>query len=196
MELHKGQGYDIWWRDNQVCPTEEQYEQMVLRKCGGLFSMIVDLIHVSSEVQFTEKQCQSITQLCQQLALLFQIRDDYCNLMSSEYAQKKSFCEDLSEGKYSYVIIHALRTYPDDHRIDTILKQHTQNIDLKRQALQLLYQFGSIKYTRERCFQLSEQCHRLIDELNGNLFLKLIINHLMCTFDLTDEENLADVLLF
>lgn len=30
MEEHRGQGKEIYWRDNNICPTEEQYEQMVL----------------------------------------------------------------------------------------------------------------------------------------------------------------------
>lgn len=29
INLHKGQGFDIYWRDNAVCPTEEQYKVMV-----------------------------------------------------------------------------------------------------------------------------------------------------------------------
>ena len=29
INLHKGQGLDIYWRDNAECPTEEQYLDMV-----------------------------------------------------------------------------------------------------------------------------------------------------------------------
>ena len=34
-ELHRGQGMDIHWRDTSVCPTEDQYNEMVQRKTGG-----------------------------------------------------------------------------------------------------------------------------------------------------------------
>jgi geranylgeranyl diphosphate synthase type 3 len=30
LHLHRGQGWDIYWRDNYQCPTLEMYEQMVL----------------------------------------------------------------------------------------------------------------------------------------------------------------------
>ena len=44
------------------------------------------------------------------LGLYFQIRDDYCNLSLKEYSENKSFCEDLTEGKFSFPIIHAIQT--------------------------------------------------------------------------------------
>ena len=196
IELHKGQGCDIWWRDNQVCPTEEDYQQMVIRKCGGLFFLIIHLLQILSPVEFSAEELQIINELCQCLALLFQIRDDYCNLMSTEYTQNKSFCEDLSEGKYSFVIIHALRAYPDDHRLDNILKQRTESVALKQQALHLLHQFGSLEYTRQKCFELARQSYELIDKLQGNLFLKMIINQLMCTFDLSVDNHFTGVTSF
>lgn len=29
LELHRGQGMDIYWRDSFTCPTEEEYKEMV-----------------------------------------------------------------------------------------------------------------------------------------------------------------------
>ena len=31
LELHKGQGMDIHWRDSDTCPSEEEYKLMVKR---------------------------------------------------------------------------------------------------------------------------------------------------------------------
>ena len=44
LELHRGQGMDIYWRDAVVCPSEQQYKDMVLRKTGGLFGLAVELM--------------------------------------------------------------------------------------------------------------------------------------------------------
>lgn len=30
LNLHRGQGLDLFWRDSLVCPTEEEYVHMVL----------------------------------------------------------------------------------------------------------------------------------------------------------------------
>jgi len=34
LELHRGQGMEIYWRDNFNCPTEEEYRLMTIRKTG------------------------------------------------------------------------------------------------------------------------------------------------------------------
>ena len=31
LELHRGQGMEIYWRDSYICPTEEEYNQMIIR---------------------------------------------------------------------------------------------------------------------------------------------------------------------
>ena len=31
LELHRGQGMDIHWRDSYTCPTEDEYKDMVIR---------------------------------------------------------------------------------------------------------------------------------------------------------------------
>ena len=46
LNLHRGQGLDIFWRDNNVCPTEEEYIHMVKNKTGGLFRLSVLLMQV------------------------------------------------------------------------------------------------------------------------------------------------------
>uniref|UniRef100_A0A182Y818 Geranylgeranyl pyrophosphate synthase n=1 Tax=Anopheles stephensi TaxID=30069 RepID=A0A182Y818_ANOST len=41
LELHRGQGMEIYWRDNFTCPTESEYKQMTIRKTGGLFMLAI-----------------------------------------------------------------------------------------------------------------------------------------------------------
>lgn len=37
LELHRGQGMEIYWRDNFDCPTEEEYKIMTKRSKLILF---------------------------------------------------------------------------------------------------------------------------------------------------------------
>jgi len=57
------------------------------------------------------------------LGLYFQIRDDYCNLSLKEYSENKSFCEDLTEGKFSFPIIHAITTQKEDTEGQQVLRK-------------------------------------------------------------------------
>jgi geranylgeranyl diphosphate synthase type 3 len=190
LELHHGQGMEIWWRDNFVSPSEDEYRQMVMRKCGGLFNLGVRLMQLFAPVEI--RNTYNFDRICQLLSLLFQIRDDYCNLISKEYESNKSYCEDLTEGKFSFPIIHAVNTRETDTRIIHILKQRTQDVELKRYCVQLLHEFGSIEYTRQICDDLVKQAYDEIDVLGGNNYLENILQGLMEVFR-DDEDEVEGV---
>ena len=168
LNLHRGQGQDIVWRDTQKVPSEKEYYSMVLDKTGGLFRLAVgcsaslnvtrsrrwrlhESFRASSMVglmaAFSERDKSEFSELVDQLALYFQIRDDLVNLKSDEYALSKSYCEDLTEGKFSYPILHAIRARPDDTRLLNILKQKTENIDVKKHAVAFMESVGISRAT-------------------------------------------------
>ncbi|KAL0570074.1 hypothetical protein V5O48_011892, partial [Marasmius crinis-equi] len=49
LNLHRGQGLDLFWRDNLVCPTEEEYVDMVNNKTGGLLRIGVKLMMATAK---------------------------------------------------------------------------------------------------------------------------------------------------
>lgn len=123
---------EIYWRDNFTCPTESEYKQMTIRKTGGLFMLAIRLMQLFSDSK------QDFSKLTAILGLYFQIRDDYCNLICKEvrfatikakcyqqltlifhlqYSESKSFCEDLTEGKFSFPIIHAVNNQTNDRQV-------------------------------------------------------------------------------
>ena len=67
LNLHRGQGQDIMYREAGNCPTEEQYTQMVLDKTGGLFRLAVGLMQAFSEND------TNFTPFVNNLALYFQV---------------------------------------------------------------------------------------------------------------------------
>nr|AYV97143.1 trans-prenyltransferase 3 [Haslea ostrearia] len=171
LNLHRGQGHDILWRDQLKCPTEEDYLTMVKDKTGGLFRLAVGLMQAfattNKEVDYSD--------FVNNLAMYFQIRDDFINLADEEYMKSKSFCEDLTEGKFSYPIIHCVRKDESDSRLLSILKQRTEDIDVKRYAQRLMRDSGSLKHTREKCIELKRTIVDQIKAFGGNdPLLKLI----------------------
>jgi len=51
LNLHRGQGMDLFWRDTLTCPTEDDYLEMVGNKTGGLFRLAIKLMQAESSVQ-------------------------------------------------------------------------------------------------------------------------------------------------
>merc|ERR1719189_1190787 len=147
-------------------PTEEDYREMTIRKTGGLFNLAIQLMQLFSDA----KECPiyDYVELTSLLGLYFQIRDDYANLCLEEYFANKSFGEDLTEGKFNFPIVHAIQKYPKDNRLKNILRQRTQEIDVKRYAIKLLEDAGSFEYTRSQMRLLDNKIREEIDKLNGN----------------------------
>lgn len=50
LNLHRGQGMDLYWRDSLTCPTEADYLEMVGNKTGGLFRLAIKLMQAESAV--------------------------------------------------------------------------------------------------------------------------------------------------
>lgn len=48
LNLHRGQGMDLFWRDTLTCPTEDDYLEMVGNKTGGLFRLAIKLMQAES----------------------------------------------------------------------------------------------------------------------------------------------------
>ncbi|KAI0390112.1 terpenoid synthase [Xylariaceae sp. FL0594] len=162
IHLHRGQGMDLHWRDSLTCPTEDEYLEMVSNKTGGLFRLAIKLMEAESGVPL---DCVPLVNL---LGIIFQIQDDYRNLQSPEYGQNKGLCEDLTEGKFSFVIIHSIRARPDDRQLINILKQKTQDDTVKRYAVNYMQTTGSFEYTKKVLDVLIRRARKTADELGEN----------------------------
>jgi geranylgeranyl diphosphate synthase type 3 len=164
---------------------DTEYYSMILDKTGGLFRLAVGLMQCFA----SSNNDTDFTPLVNNLGLYFQIRDDLINLSDPSYFKSKSFCEDLTEGKFSYPIIHCIKSGDDnDTRLISILKQRTEDTDLKKYAQGLMKDTGSLKHTRDKCKELMAEIFTQIDELGGNAPLKKILEMLD-----VQVEGLADV---
>lgn len=159
---------------------------------GGLFGLAIRLMQLFST------NSMDLNPLMATLGLYFQIRDDYANLNLKEvllfikynerilfnyffkmqYAENKSFCEDLTEGKFSFPVIHAIRSRPDDQQIISVLRQRTKDTDVKKYCVSLLEKFGSFDYTRQTLVRLDLDARHEIAKLGGNPILERVLDEL------------------
>ena len=100
------------------------------------------------------------------IGLLFQIRDDYMNLSSGEYTDNKGLCEDLTEGKFSFPIIHSIRSNPQNRQLINILKQKTTNDEVKKYAVKYMESTGSFEYCRAILRDLKEKALMMVEEID------------------------------
>lgn len=160
LNLHRGQGMDLFWRDTLTCPTEDDYLEMVGNKTGGLFRLGIKLMQAESRSLI---DCVSLVNI---IGLIFQIGDDYKNLFSKEYSENKGMCEDLTEGKFSFPVIHSIRSDPSNLQLLNILKQKTTSEEVKRYAVSYMESTGSFDYTRRVLAVLVERARKMIDEID------------------------------
>ncbi|KAF4126280.1 geranylgeranyl diphosphate synthase, type III [Geosmithia morbida] len=161
--LHRGQGMDLYWRDTLTCPSEDDYLDMVGNKTAGLFRLGVKLMQQRSREPEPRTDCVPLINL---IGLIFQIRDDYMNLSSSEYSSNKGLCEDLTEGKFSFPVIHSIRADPANRELINILKQKTSDVQVKRYAVCRMEATGSFQYTRSVLAVLIERARRTAVEID------------------------------
>ncbi|KAH3684960.1 hypothetical protein WICPIJ_004071 [Wickerhamomyces pijperi] len=163
LHLHRGQALDLYWRENLVIPSEEDYINMVMNKTGGLFRLAIRLMELFTTVIPPVSGLLSLANL---LGIIYQIKDDYLNLKDEKLKENKGFCEDISEGKFSFPIIHSLRS-SNDLSLMGILKQRTQDDNIKEFALQYLENTNSFKYTLDSIEFFKTKAIELLTEVKN-----------------------------
>ncbi|OGM42653.1 hypothetical protein ABOM_008444 [Aspergillus bombycis] len=163
LRLHRGQGMDLYWRDSLTCPTEEEYIEMISNKTGGLFRLAIKLMQLESEIS------SDFLGLVDLLGIIFQIRDDYQNLQSDLYSKNKGFCEDLTEGKFSFLIIHSIHSNPGNQQLLNILRQRSEEESVKKYAVEYIRSTGSFDFCQERLASLLHEAKLMVNVLEENV---------------------------
>ncbi|KAJ3757192.1 farnesyltranstransferase [Lentinula raphanica] len=165
LSLHRGQGLEILWRDSLRCPSEEEYIDMVNNKTGGLLRIGIKLMMACS----TTKTDVDYVPLVNLIGVYFQIRDDLMNLQSPEYTTNKGFAEDLTEGKFSFPVVHSIHTDKTNRQILNVLQKRPTTPTLKTYAISYLkHRTKSFAYTLDVLEKLHKQALAEISRLGGN----------------------------
>jgi geranylgeranyl diphosphate synthase, type III len=110
-----------------------------------------------------EKDELNFTKILNELSIVYQVIDDYENLLKEN--SNKSYLEDLTEGKFQFVIIHHIQKDTKDRRVLNILKKKTNDNDLKNYALDCMKETGSFEYTRKFIKNCILNINKEIDDL-------------------------------
>ncbi|KAI0250052.1 isoprenoid synthase domain-containing protein [Lactifluus subvellereus] len=172
LNLHRGQGLDLLWRDSLQCPTEEEYIAMVNDKTGGLLRVGVKLMMACA----SQNANVDYVPLVNLIGIYFQVRDDYMNLQNDQYTTNKGFAEDLSEGKFSFPVVHGIHADTTNRRLLNVLQKRPASPTLKHHAIDYLRDHSkSFEYTREVLAILEKRVFDEIERLGGNPKLRDVL---------------------
>ncbi|KAJ7216255.1 isoprenoid synthase domain-containing protein [Mycena rebaudengoi] len=175
ISLHRGQGLEILWRDSLTCPSEAEYVAMVNNKTGGLLRIGIKLLIACG----TANLDVNYVPLVNLIGVFFQIRDDYMNLKSGEYSSNKGFAEDLTEGKFSFPIVHSINADTSNRQVLNTLRQRPKTPTLKVHTISYLdTHTHSFEYTLAVLQKLEHQTRAEVARLGGNKGLEKIIDFL------------------
>ena len=157
INIHAGQGMDIFWHKGKANPNEKEYMQMCAYKTGTLARMSARLAVALSGG--SEKQEEALGKFAEAIGVAFQIQDDLLDIISSGKDREKfgkAFGNDIKEGKRTLMVIHTLQKAPesDRNRLAKILNSHTSDPRQVEEAISILSKCGSIEYAKRKAKEL------------------------------------------
>jgi len=101
------------------------------------------------------------------------------NLQDDQYTTNKGFAEDLSEGKFSFPIVHGIHADTTNRRLLNVLQKRPNTPTLKHHAIDYLRDHSkSFEYTREVLEVLEKSVFDEIGRLGGNPMLGEVLQTL------------------
>jgi len=166
INISLGQATDIWWhkgRKDNI--TKEQYLQMCANKTGCLSRLSARLAVILSEG--TKEQEEKLGNFAEILGIAFQIQDDTLSVIGDKFAAKKGYGDDITEGKRSLIVIHALEkaSNEDKEKLISILDEHTRDPEKISKAIEILKKYGSVEYAKELARNLMKKAWEDINPL-------------------------------
>jgi geranylgeranyl pyrophosphate synthase/uncharacterized protein with NAD-binding domain and iron-sulfur cluster len=159
MESLEGQALELGWvRQNNCQVSVDDYLRLALKKTGW-YSFIHPMRIGALVAQPGDGQLDRFNRFGHLMGTAFQIQDDILNLTSSQSTYGKEIGGDLSEGKRTLVLSHALTSASPDQRagLESFLARSGRS-RLPRQLAdiyQLLGDLGSIDWARRSAADLA-----------------------------------------
>ncbi|KAE8354291.1 isoprenoid synthase domain-containing protein [Aspergillus coremiiformis] len=165
LETHFiGHSWELNWRFSLQCPSEQEYLDMVDKKSGSTFRMLVRLMQSASMEGLT----LDFELLAQLFGRWYQIRQEYLGLLTGN--NQRGFGEDLDYGKVSYAVVRCCNVDPSAKSIILgIFRQKPEGASLstesKIQILELLHKSGALQATYDLVRQLGRDIMKTVSAL-------------------------------
>lgn len=174
----EGQALDLGWvRDGRFDLTVEDYLQMATLKTAH-YSGATPLACGAIMGGGTTEQIDALRSFGLHTGLAFQIQDDLLNLVGKKEASNKDYRTDITEGKRTLVVVHALAHTEHRDELVGILQAGTSDPALLARAVELFEEAGSIEYARSYSLELTAAAKKSLEDIEldehcHNLFMSM-----------------------
>lgn len=165
----EGQALDLGWaRDGRYDITPEDYLVMATHKTAH-YSGAVPLAIGAIVGGSSESMVEGLRNYGLDTGLAFQIQDDLLNLIGEEESTKKDYRSDITEGKRTLVVVHALKTLEGKDRDELVTVLSSRERDPRKLAdtVKLLEEAGSIDYARNYAENLTSIAKNRLRDIVG-----------------------------
>lgn len=162
----EGQALDLGWvRDGRYDVTVDDYLTMATHKTAyysGATPLAIGAIIGGAN----EEVVEALRAYGLATGLAFQIQDDILNLVGTEESTKKDFRNDITEGKRTLMVVHALNhaSEKDRNRLIEILSSHETDPEILAEAVDIMEQSGGISFARAYADTLIEKAKPAVIE--------------------------------
>lgn len=175
----EGQALDLGWaRDGRYDITPEDYLTMAIHKTAH-YSGAVPLAVGAIVAGAPDEKVEALRSYGLDTGLAFQIQDDLLNLVGTDEAKKKDFRSDITEGKRTLVVVHALQNASPQarERLIEILSAKERDPEVLAEAVAIMEEAGSIDYARSYAEELSQNAKaRLVAAIEPSPYRDLLVS--------------------
>ena len=173
----EGQALDLAWvRDGRWDVTPDDYRYMAWHKTA-CYSAASPLAMGAICGGGSKKQVHELRSFGLDAGLAFQLQDDLLNLVGDAESQGKDYRNDITEGKRTLCVVHALQNSPKRDRLVEILSSHEKDPAILEEAAQIMQDSGSIDYARSYAENLTSIAkNRLLEILGPSSARDLLIS--------------------
>jgi geranylgeranyl diphosphate synthase type I len=173
----EGQALDLGWaRDARYDITTDDYLVMATHKTAH-YSGAVPLAIGAIIGGGTDAQIEVLRNYGLDTGLAFQIQDDLLNIEGDPETMGKDFCSDITEGKRTLMVVHALQNSDKRDRLIKILSAKTTDPALLTEAVSIMRESGSVEYARNYAENLTSIAkNRLMDMFEPSTTRDLLVS--------------------
>ncbi|MBU0586273.1 polyprenyl synthetase family protein [Candidatus Micrarchaeota archaeon] len=166
QKVVEGQGIELeWHRTKKVDMSEQDYYTMVGGKTGALMGASCDAgAFLAGADDSTRAKFKNFGE---SLGIAFQIQDDLLNLVGDFKTYKKEIGGDITEGKRTLMVIHALAHSPESEKkkLIQIINSGTREKKKLDEAISIMEESGSIDYARNKAKQFVKEASSFLEKL-------------------------------